>query len=435
MSVNEKFSFVTEYSELLRETCICATHPSGLTIRVVPKSTAAYAMVLATRYGSLHTAVPVGDTWVETPQGTAHFLEHQLFGTEDDERFARLGAEVNAYTSYDRTAYTASCTEHFEEVLTCLLRMVIAPAFGPETVEKERPIIAEEIRMNQDSPWDRCYANLLQAMYQRPGVRDEICGSEESVSHVTAETLTACHQAFYRPSNMVLAVSGPATPEEVWRVADSMLADVRRGAPLPTRQTKDEPCEVGRAYTVQYMPHIDDKAVFCIGVKSRTLPTDPRRRLKKEMTMTILSDMLFSRSGRFYNELFESGLIAPGFSVDTAQGQGYAMYVLTGEADAPATVFDRFCSYVKDLHRNGLPREELERSRRVLYASLVTGFDSPDDIAQSLMNDALDGVSVFDFLEVAEAITPEDLEMEFRTDFRPDAYTLSVVAAGKSEDD
>ena len=83
------------------------------------------------------------------------------------------------------------------------------------------------------------------------------------------------------------------------------------------------------------------------------------------------------------------------------------------------------------LRKEGLSATDFERSRRVLYADFVTGFDSPEDIVQSVMNDALDGVSVFDFLELYQEITLEDVEREFQENFCPDAYTLSVIAAGE----
>jgi predicted Zn-dependent peptidase len=430
MTPNANERFHTEYSELLRESCISATHPSGLEIRLVPKSTETYAIVLAIGYGALDRILPTEPNGEETPQGTAHFLEHQLFGSEDDEQFARLGAEVNAFTSYDRTAYTAGCTDRFEEVLFRLLSMVMHPTFDATSVEKERPIIAEEIRMNQDSPWDRCYANLLRAMYRHHGIRDEICGSEASIADITADTLRVCHQAFYTPSNMVLAVSGRTSMDVVWQTVDRVFGAYVPSSVLSVECPRSEPDTVEKSYVVQYMPHIDEKAVFCIGVKDRVLPVTPEERLKKELIMTILSDMLFSRSGRFYNELFEEGLVASGFSGDSAQGDGYALYALTGEADDPQCVFERFKAYVDSLYKNGLPREEFERSQRVLYANFVTGFDSTEDIVQSLMNDTLDGLSVFDFLRVSDEITFEDVEREFKENFCSGAYTLSVVHAG-----
>ena len=434
-----QMKFDTEYSPRLREECVCATHRSGLEIRVISKPTASCAAVLATRYGALDECFEWDGRWMTTPRGVAHFLEHQVFSSENgeiDEQFARLGAEVNAFTSHDRTAYTLSCTDHICEALEQLIHMVIHPVFDPASVERERSIIAEEIRMNRDNPWERCYANLLGGMYIKHGLRQEICGDEESLAAITPEVLSLCHAAFYRPSNMVLCVSGPVTAEEVFRVVETAFEGLSDAVScIPARRYPKEPPAGGNRYVTQSMPHIDEKAVFCIGIKGRTLPEDARSLLKKDLVMTILSDMLFSRSAPFYNELFEEGLIAPGYSNDTSLGRTWALYTLTGEADEPDCVFQRFLDYVEQLRRDGFSDEDFERSRRVLYADFVTGFDSPEDIVQSLVNDALDGVSVFDFLTVFDEITMEDVKKEFCENFCPDAYTLSVIAAGEGMTD
>lgn len=97
-------------------------HASGLTILVMPKVgySSAYA-VFAAKYGSIDTRIALADGgFADIPEGTAHFLEHKLFESEEldaFERFAKTGASANAYTSFDRTGYLFSCTENFKESL------------------------------------------------------------------------------------------------------------------------------------------------------------------------------------------------------------------------------------------------------------------------------------------------------------------------------
>ena len=98
-------------SEKLGETYYSIKHPTGLQIYVMPKEnySSAYA-VFGTRYGSTDTGFKRSDEkeFVEIPEGTAHFLEHKLFESEELDAFARYaktGASANAYTSFDRTAY------------------------------------------------------------------------------------------------------------------------------------------------------------------------------------------------------------------------------------------------------------------------------------------------------------------------------------------
>ena len=105
--------------------------PNGLTVAVVPKP--GFSKKLAyfvTDYGSIHTEFTVDGEKRSAPAGVAHYLEHKMFDLPRGEvsaEFAALGANPNAFTSYDMTAYYFSCTENFEASLRLLLEFVSAP--------------------------------------------------------------------------------------------------------------------------------------------------------------------------------------------------------------------------------------------------------------------------------------------------------------------
>jgi predicted Zn-dependent peptidase len=147
-----------------------------------------YAM-LAVKYGAVDNLADESGTAL-LPDGVAHFLEHKLFANEDGthafEHFSAHGADANAYTSHSRTVYLFSCAEHFDESLAELIDFVMHPYFTEENVEKEKGIIAEEIRMCRDDPYDRCYHNMLMGLYHKHPVRVDICGSERSVFAITS---------------------------------------------------------------------------------------------------------------------------------------------------------------------------------------------------------------------------------------------------------
>ena len=405
-----------------------ATHPSGLRVLVCPKDLSAYYATVGVRYGSMDLPAGQGIGRQSYPMGVAHFLEHKLFekadGGDADADFAAIGAEVNAFTSYDRTAYLFSCTDRFDEALAHLLRMVSDLTVTDVSVARERDIIAEEIRMNADSPWERCYAEMLRALYHSHRVREEICGSEASIGRMTPAVLRRIFDAFYTPANMVLAVSGRVTPEDVMAVVDAHLPVTPSPVPPPLRPFA-EPSAVKRERTVVGMQTA--KPLFCIGIKDGAVPSDAREILRRDLLMTVLCEMLFSRSGDFYSELFESGLVSPGMSYGSSVGRGFGFYALSGEADDPDAVMGAFCAYIDRLHVEGLSEEEFERSRRILYADFVTGFDSTEDIASSLCNYALEGMELFDFLPIVEDMTFAEVCALFADTFREGQYVLSVV--------
>lgn len=405
-----------------------ARHSSGLTVLVSPKPFSTYHASIGVRYGSMDHLM--GGRF---PMGLAHFLEHKMFEREGgsfDDDFAAIGAEVNAYTSYDRTAYLFSCTERFSEALSLLLTLVSELSLTRASVARERSIIAEEIRMNADDPWETCYANMLRALYRRHPVREEICGTEASIRRITPRTLRVAYDTYYHPANMVLAVSGPTTPDEVMAVVDRVLPE--RVTPLSVPPFAFR--EPGGAAN----PRVDvamsaSKPLFCIGIKIPDPPTGAAALLRCDLGMTVLAEMLFSHAGEFYNRLFEDGTVSPGMSYGSSVGAGYGYYALSGECDDPDAVFDAFAAYIDRLHREGLPCAEFDRARRILYADYVTGFDSTEDIAASLGGYALDSlgkterVGLYDFLDVASAITFEEVTALFEDAFRPSQYTLSTV--------
>ena len=96
-------------------------HSSGLEIYLMRlEGFSTVNAAFATRYGSVNTTFRTDkdDDFVTVPMGIAHYLEHKLFENEDSdvfELYSKTGASGNAYTSFDQTVYTFSCTDNYEE--------------------------------------------------------------------------------------------------------------------------------------------------------------------------------------------------------------------------------------------------------------------------------------------------------------------------------
>ena len=256
-------------SPALGEKFLRVEHPSGLTILMCPMEgySTAYAM-FAAKVGSIDTTFKTEkeDDFVEVPAGIAHFLEHKMFECEDGDAFAKYaktGANANAFTSFDRTAYLFSCTGNFRESLEILLDFVSRPYFTPETVQKEQGIIGQEIRMYDDDPGWRSLFNLLESLYHNNPVRLDIAGTTESIAQISSELLYRCYRTFYSLGNMVLTVAGSFDPAEVLAVADSIL---KKGEEVTIQWRKaQEPREVAASYVEQSLPV--STPLFQIGFK------------------------------------------------------------------------------------------------------------------------------------------------------------------------
>ena len=415
--------------------------PCGLCVLVCPKDRHSYHASVTVGYGSMDRFA--GERTL--PMGTAHFLEHKmferdpaLFGGSDsyDDDFAAVGAESNAYTSHDRTVYYFSCTDHFPEALKALLSMVSELYVTRESVSRERGIIGEEIRMNIDDPWERCSAGARTALFGRHPLQEEICGTLSSIRRITPATLREAFDIFYRPDNMILTVCGRVSVEEVVAIANSVMGGL---APKILRADQSVPPRVRVSdlafspRTIQYRPV--SKPLFCIGVKCPTTPAEGKALWKRDLTVSVLCETLFSHAGDFYNTLFESGIVSPGTSYGFLVGNSprlpssyaYGYFDLSGECDDPDAVMDAFSSYVESIRRVGLSREDFERAKRVIYADFVAAFDTTEDVASLLGSYTQDGLCAYDFFDALESITLSEAETLFDRVFRPEQYTLSAV--------
>ena len=213
--------------------CEQVTLPSGLTVlcRTMPDYSTVHAAYV-TAFGSIDRAFTLDGRAVTVPAGTAHFLEHKMFESEQGDAFdlyAQTGASANAFTSFDSTCYIFTATDQTDKNLDILLGMVGRPWFTKETIAKEQGIIGQEIKMYDDNPDWRLLTGLFRCLYRSHPIRDDIAGTVQSIAQLTPELLYACTDAFYRPANMVLAVAGSITLEE------AVAACRRAGLDTPRR--------------------------------------------------------------------------------------------------------------------------------------------------------------------------------------------------------
>ena len=419
-------------SDLLCERYYRYTHKSGLDIYVFPKKLSSAYAIFGTHYGSIDNCFCLeGDSGVTTvPDGIAHFLEHKLFANEDEsdsfERFSAYGADANAYTSFNKTAYLFSCTDNLESSLSELIEFVTHPYFTEESVKKEIGIIAQEIKMYDDSPGEACYFGMLEGLYAKHPIKKNICGTVASISEITPELLYECYRVFYSMSNMALIVCGDVDPDEIIRIADKLLPASQNKVTIRRTFNKgDEPTEVSKKRVSKKMQV--SKPIFNIGIKDTDIPDSAEDRLKKDAAMSILNEMLFSRAGELYSELFENGMVSPEMSYCYTINDSFAFNSIAGEADDPEAVLARILEYISEVSKKGLSRSDFERGKRVMYAEFVKEFDSTEAIANNLLSFVFDGADVFSYADIIRGVTFEDVESLFKTAFSDELFTLSVV--------
>ena len=413
-------------SLLLGEEYSLIEHKSGLKIYAFYKDRSTYYAILGTKYGSLDNRfrVKYTETVTDVPEGIAHFLEHKMFEMEDGsdafEAYAEKGADANAYTGFDRTAYLFSCTENFGDNLRTLIKMVTEPYFTAETVKKEQGIIGEEIKMCEDRAWDAMYYGLMRAMYKESPARIPVAGTVESIAEITPELLYRCHRTFYNPNNMALCVCGRIDIDEVIATVDEMLPYANGGE--IERFMPEESPEVFKARETVRMQV--SKPMFGIGVKDTAPQSGDLCRF--EAVRSMICEALFGMSGALYSELYESGEIG-GYGASWSVEGGHSSLNIYGDSDDPEAVFAKFTEYAEKCVRDGISEEAFLRAKRVLYARAVRAFESTSDITEELFNGFITGSDIFDMSEAISKIEKKELEAVLRDTLKPDRYAMCVV--------
>ena len=411
-------------SERLREEVHQHRLSDGLPVYVYPKRgfRQKYA-ILAVRYGSCDSVfVPAeGGEPVHTPSGTAHFLEHELFedeaGTVFDD-FSRIGASPNAYTSYTQTGYHFSCVDRFDQSLDLLLGFVSAPHFNDETIAQERTVIAQEIKMYEDSPAWRGLVALRKALYARHPVREDIAGSVESIAEITANPLETCYHGFYRPSNMVLVMAGDLDVDQVIAKADARRLELANGPPTrPGMQSLpvDEPSGIVESEVRLNLDVVVPRVI--LGYKDPVIPKSGQDLVRREMEVGLLLDLLFGPASEFYETHYQAGLIDGSFSASYALEADHGYTVVGGETEQPDQLANVVRDHVSRSAERGVESSDFARIRNKALGRFIRYFNNMENVADAVVNAHLLGVEIFDYLGILEAIELSDLEARLSSHF------------------
>ncbi len=311
---------------------------NGLLVRVIEKPGFAkrYAFV-ATDYGSIDAEFILDGKKYTTPQGVAHYLEHKMFDLPEGnamQEFAKYAGANNAFTSYTMTAYYVECTEHLEENLEILLRMVTTGYFTEESVQKERGIIAQEIQMYDDSADSAVMENLFRIMYQNHPVRNNIAGTVESIEEITAETLKLCHDTFYDPSNLIVCVIGDVDAHKIidqvrWLDAGGKNAAVRAVLRRAGARAGSGTGASKSRWKSPCPPLPSASAARTQGAA--------RDAMRMELIGELAGEILIGESSKLYQKLYDENVIDADFSVDYERMKGMALLELSGDSeDTPA---------------------------------------------------------------------------------------------------
>ena len=405
---------------------------NGLVVMVVPKKNVTKKYIIwGTNYGSNDSQfiVPGENEITTVPNGVAHFLEHKLFeqenGTNSLDVLTALGVDANAYTTNDHTAYLFGGTDNFYEALDEFMDYVQHPYFTDENVEKEKGIIGQEIMMYDDYPEWRVYINVLNAMYHENPIKIDITGTIETVNKIDKEILYKCYNTFYNPSNMLLVICGDFKPEEIIEEVKNRLVDKKQIGEIK-RIYPDEPETIVKEKIEQKLEV--SEPLYMIGIKDK--PNNAKtseEKVKKHIAIQALLNLIFGRSSKLYQRLYNEGSIYGLPSLDYEFGNTYSHILITGQSSNPEKVFQEFKNEVAKFKKDGINKEDLERIKKMMYGDYVREYDDVADISRNILSDYFKGINSFDYLEEIQGINEDILMQVLNEIFKEDKMVISIV--------
>lgn len=359
---------------------------NGLEIYMIPYDNKDnYFITYATKFGSDVLSFDVDNKKYTPPLGIAHYLEHKMFETESGEDpftfFSESGTGSNAMTSYDSTKYICYGTKNFSENLKYLLNFVNEPYFTDENVEKEKGIIAEEIKMYDDMPDYRAEMKLRQNIYKNHSRGIDIAGSVEEIYKMTKEDLYKCYNAFYSPNNMFVLITGNFDKDEALKIIKKELKS-KEVNPLPEIYRPEEPVKVNKKQETIYEPIEVPK--IGIGVK---IPQDNKKISQEELDLylSMLTTIIFGTSSEFKERARINNLLND-FYTEWESTEDFKTFYIFANTTKPNELMKEIESELDNLN---ISQKSFERIKKVWIANEIKVADDIHKTERNIYSDII----------------------------------------------
>ena len=404
-----KVVFEEKYYPAVKEMVYRTRLANGLTVALLPKKEfkEVYGSVTV-QFGSVDTLVTEVDGDVkEYPGGIAHFLEHKLFEREDSSdlmsAFTSLGADSNAFTSFTKTSYLFSATDHFLENLELLDELVTSAHFTEDSILREQDIIQQEREMYQDDPDSCLFFSTLANLYPGTPLSTDIVGSEKSISQINLTKLQENFTRFYKPVNMSLFLVGNFDVEQVQDYFER-------------KELKDLDVQevVREKFVLQAVKQTDSMRMevsspkLAIGVRGKREVAEADC-YRHHILLKLLFAMMFGWTSDRFQKLYELGKIDASLSLEVEVTSRFHFVMLTMDTKEPVALSHQFRKAIRNFTKDlDITEDHLDIIKREMFGEFFSSMNSLEFIATQY--DAFgQGETIFDLPKILQEITLEDV--------------------------
>ena len=362
------------------------TLDNGLDVYMLPYADKKdYFISYGVRYGSDVLKFKLDGDIYTPPLGIAHYLEHKMFEDESGEDaftfFAKSGTDSNASTSYDNTQYICYGTKNFKDNLRHLISFVNKPYFTDENVEKERGIIAEEIKMYNDMPDYKLEMKLRDNLFKKNPRKYDIAGSIEEINKITKEDLYKCYNSFYLTNNMFLLIVGNFNQKDALDIINMELGN-KSSFKIPKVIFDNEANEVVRKKELLKENIEVPKIGLGIKVNKKDLKLND---IELDLYLNMITTIVFGASSEFRERTRNDKILNDIYSYWESSGPFKTFYLFADSKDIDSLLTE----ILYELDNISIAKNSFERIKKVWIANEIKSIDNLFRISNSMFDDII----------------------------------------------
>jgi predicted Zn-dependent peptidase len=368
----------------------------------------------------------------ESPEinGISHFVEHMVFkGTRSRSalNIARemdsIGGNLDAFTGKETICFNVkSLGAHVPVALDVLADLVLNPVFASTEIERERGVILEEIKIDEDNPDVLVHELFTQNFWKDHPLGKPILGTTKTVGRLDQQKLIDYHIGSFRGGNMVFSAAGDLEHDQF------VQAVTEKFAPLPPGEaTHEMQTPLATARILLQNKKSLEQVQLCMGVPAPPITDD--NRYATLILNTILGSGMSSRLFQTIRE--ERGLAYAIYSDLSPYSDTGSLCVYAGTSAGKALeVIDLVLAEFRNLKEVPLTEEELTRAKDQLKGNILMGLESSNSRMANLARQEMYFHQFFTADEVIlriEAVTAEQIQAMAQRLFVPNRIAVTLL--------
>ncbi len=329
--------------------------------------------------------------------GTAHFLEHMIFkGSkkimpgEFDHKIESLGGMSNASTGYDDAHYYVLIpNNNFRESLALLTNIVLSPSININEFEKEKSVVIDEIKQQNDQPDEKLFNYFLSRVWKDNNYGKTILGSEKDVQSLKIEDLEKFHKSFYNQENLCISIAGNLSNKTFEKYYENNFSYMNQNETTEIKKSNELIAipKTGREETV--FNNIEFSRIFM----AWSIPSLKNQRINIgfEILASILS---VGRNSRLVKVLKEEKNLVQSIYVDVNGGELGGLLVIEACCDEMnlKNVEDEINKTIQEvIFCENLTLSELRKAINIVKSNYIFNLETPAQLTSFFGNELLWG--------------------------------------------